>query len=88
MNPATGELWVNLIVPAQDQAMPCRGRRLRSPLGMIWVCASESLCCASFSGMLHEKKSEIAAAITREAGKPWAEALVTEVLVVLDAARF
>jgi acyl-CoA reductase-like NAD-dependent aldehyde dehydrogenase len=41
-----------------------------------------------FQRKLHERKSEIAAAITREAGKPLAEALVTEVLVVLDAARF
>src|SRR5438132_10668213 len=41
-----------------------------------------------FQRRLHERKSEIADAITREAGKPRAEALVTEVLVVLDAARF
>ena len=41
-----------------------------------------------FQRRLHEKKSEIAEAITREAGKPVAEALTTEVLVVLDAARF
>src|SRR5262249_4005166 len=41
-----------------------------------------------FQAKLHEKKSEIANAITREAGKPVVEALVTEVLVVLDAARF
>src|SRR3979411_3246221 len=41
-----------------------------------------------FQRELNEKKSEIADAITREAGKPRAEALVTEVLVVLDAARF
>ncbi len=41
-----------------------------------------------FQRLLHEKKSEIAAAITREAGKPRTEALVTEVLVVLDTARF
>ncbi len=41
-----------------------------------------------FQGKLYERKSEIAAAITREVGKPLAEALVTEVLVVLDAARF
>jgi succinate-semialdehyde dehydrogenase/glutarate-semialdehyde dehydrogenase len=40
-----------------------------------------------FQRTLHEKKSDIAAAITREAGKPYAEALVTEVLIVLDAAR-
>jgi succinate-semialdehyde dehydrogenase/glutarate-semialdehyde dehydrogenase len=41
-----------------------------------------------FQRCLHEKKCEIADAITREAGKPRAEALVTEVLVVLDSARF
>ncbi len=41
-----------------------------------------------FQRQLHTHKSEIAAAITREAGKPLAEALVSEVLVVLDAARF
>ena len=41
-----------------------------------------------FQVALHAKKSGIAAAITREGGKPLAEALVTEVLVVLDAARF
>jgi succinate-semialdehyde dehydrogenase/glutarate-semialdehyde dehydrogenase len=41
-----------------------------------------------FQGKLHARKSEIAEAITREAGKPVVEALVTEVLVVLDAARF
>src|ERR1700676_4096081 len=41
-----------------------------------------------FQAKVHGSKSEIAAAITREAGKPLVEALVTEVLVVLDAARF
>jgi acyl-CoA reductase-like NAD-dependent aldehyde dehydrogenase len=41
-----------------------------------------------FQRRLHEKKSEIAEAITQEAGKPVAEAVITEVLVVLDAARF
>jgi acyl-CoA reductase-like NAD-dependent aldehyde dehydrogenase len=41
-----------------------------------------------FQRRLHENKSEIARAITEEAGKPVAEALTTEVLVVLDAARF
>ena len=41
-----------------------------------------------FQRRLHARKSEIAEAITREAGKPVSEALTTEVLVVLDAARF
>jgi acyl-CoA reductase-like NAD-dependent aldehyde dehydrogenase len=41
-----------------------------------------------FQSRLNIRKSEIAEAITREAGKPVPEALVTEVLVVLDSARF
>jgi acyl-CoA reductase-like NAD-dependent aldehyde dehydrogenase len=41
-----------------------------------------------FQRLLLEKKSEIARAISREAGKPLVEALVSEVLVVLDSARF
>ena len=42
----------------------------------------------AFQRILHERKSEVARLITREAGKPYVEALLTEVLVVLDAARF
>jgi succinate-semialdehyde dehydrogenase/glutarate-semialdehyde dehydrogenase len=38
--------------------------------------------------LLHQRKSEVAALITREAGKPIVEALLTEVLVVLDSTRF
>jgi succinate-semialdehyde dehydrogenase/glutarate-semialdehyde dehydrogenase len=41
-----------------------------------------------FQRLLHEQKSEVAQLITREAGKPYVEALLTEVLLVLDAARF
>ncbi len=42
----------------------------------------------AFQRILHERKSDVARLITREAGKPYVEALLTEVLVVLDAARF
>ena len=42
----------------------------------------------SFQRLLQEQKSEVATVITKEAGKPYVEALLTEVLVVLDAARF
>src|SRR6266496_4966473 len=41
-----------------------------------------------FQRLLCEKKSDVARLITQEAGKPYVEALLTEVLVVLDAARF
>ncbi len=41
-----------------------------------------------FQLLLNDRKQEVAGVITSEAGKPVAEALLTEVLVVLDAARF
>src|SRR5579863_635037 len=41
-----------------------------------------------FRRLLQDKKSDIARLITAEAGKPQVEALLTEVMVVLDAARF
>ncbi|HLV86736.1 MAG TPA: aldehyde dehydrogenase family protein [Candidatus Sulfotelmatobacter sp.] len=41
-----------------------------------------------FQRLLLGKKTAVAEAITRESGKPVTEALVTEVLVVLDAAQF
>jgi succinate-semialdehyde dehydrogenase/glutarate-semialdehyde dehydrogenase len=41
-----------------------------------------------FQHLLHQRKSEVAQLVTREAGKPYVEALLTEVLVVLDAARY
>jgi succinate-semialdehyde dehydrogenase/glutarate-semialdehyde dehydrogenase len=41
-----------------------------------------------FQKVLHEKKRDVARLITQEAGKPYVEAMLTEVMVVLDAARF
>jgi succinate-semialdehyde dehydrogenase/glutarate-semialdehyde dehydrogenase len=41
-----------------------------------------------FQKLLHARKREVSELITREAGKPVVEALLTEVVVVLDAAGF
>jgi succinate-semialdehyde dehydrogenase/glutarate-semialdehyde dehydrogenase len=41
-----------------------------------------------FQRLLHAKKEEVARLITQEAGKPYVEALVNEVVVALDATRF
>ena len=41
-----------------------------------------------FQRLLHAQKTQVAELISREAGKPAVEALLTEVLVVLDAVRF
>src|SRR4051794_27226121 len=41
-----------------------------------------------FQQLLLRNQQQVAELITREAGKPLAESLTTEVLVVLDAARY
>ena len=43
---------------------------------------------ARFAELLCEQKDSVAAVISREAGKPEAEALSTEILVVLDTVKF
>jgi acyl-CoA reductase-like NAD-dependent aldehyde dehydrogenase len=43
---------------------------------------------AKFQQLLNDRKQQVASVITSEAGKPVAESLLTEILVVLDAARF
>ena len=89
VNPATGEILRELECggPVEIEAAVARAlaaqpdwfeRGLRQRIAVL----------RNFQAKLYAKKSEIAAAITREVGKPLVEALVTEVLVVLDAARF
>lgn len=89
VNPATGEVLREMdcagepeILAAVERAHAAQGAwadlGLKKRLSVL----------REFQGHLHARKSEIASAITGEAGKPLAEALVTEVLVVLDSARF
>src|ERR1035438_3261134 len=89
VNPATGEILrefdcagetevVAAVTRAHAAQMKWAALGLRYRIAMI----------RDFQANIHARKSEIAACITREVGKPHVEALVTEVLVVLDAARF
>jgi acyl-CoA reductase-like NAD-dependent aldehyde dehydrogenase len=89
VNPATGEVLRELECAGDDevQAAVTRARAAQPAWADIGV-RSRIAVLREFQRRLLEKKSEIARAITREAGKPVAEALTTEVLVVLDAARF
>ncbi len=88
-NPATGELLRQLECASETevQAAVARARAAQPAWAEIGV-RRRIAVLRTFQRMLLEKKSEIAEVITREAGKPVAEALTTEVLVVLDAARF
>ena len=89
VNPATGKLLRELESASQSQvqAAVARARAAQAAWAESGVRRRVALL-REFQLRLHEKKSEIAEAITQEAGKPVAEALTTEVLVVLDAARF
>jgi acyl-CoA reductase-like NAD-dependent aldehyde dehydrogenase len=89
VNPATGTLLRELecTSEADVQTAVAQAHAAQSAWNEAGV-RSRVAILREFQRKLHEKKSEIAEAITREAGKPVAEALTTEVLVVLDAARF
>jgi len=89
VNPATGEILRELECAGDSevQAAVARAQAAQAAWADIGV-RRRIAVLREFQRRLHEKKSEIAEAITREAGKPVAEALTTEVLIVLDAARF
>jgi len=89
LNPATGELLREFACAGEEEVIAAVARaRAAQPTWRDGGLRKRVAVVREFQRRLHEKKSEIAAVITREAGKPRAEALVTEVLVVLDAARF
>src|SRR5271156_4324616 len=89
VNPATGEVLRELECANDGEVQAavtraCAAQRAWAEIGV----QKRIAVLREFQRLLHGKKSQIAEAITREAGKPVAEALITEVLVVLDAARF
>jgi acyl-CoA reductase-like NAD-dependent aldehyde dehydrogenase len=89
VNPATGEVLRELECAGEDevQAAVARACAAQGAWDEIGV-RKRVAVLRDFQSNLVKRKSEIAEAITQEAGKPVAEALTTEVLVVLDAARF
>ncbi len=89
VNPATGELLREIECASEKEIFSAVARARAAQAD--WADAGlrhRLTVLREFQRILHEKKSEVAAAITREVGKPLVEALVTEVLVVLDSARF
>lgn len=88
-NPATGELLreFECASEAEVQAAVARAHAVQPAWAGLGARQRIAILRA-FQQLLHQRKSEIAKLVTREAGKPYVEALLTEVLVVLDAARF
>src|SRR5216683_5381119 len=88
-NPATGEVLreFNCASATEVQAAVARAHAAQ-PAWRVIAVRKRLEILATFQQLLNERKQHVARIITSEAGKPVAEALLTEILVVLDAARF
>ena len=89
VNPATGEVLGELdsAGPTEVRAAVARARAAQ-PDWNAWGIRHRVRVLRRFQQILLTRKPEVARRITQEAGKPLVEALLTEVMVVLDAARF
>jgi acyl-CoA reductase-like NAD-dependent aldehyde dehydrogenase len=88
-NPATGEILGEreCVTPDEVTRAVARARAAQPHWNKLGIRKRLDLL-SDFQRLLHERKSDVARLITREAGKPYVEALTTEILVALDAARF
>jgi succinate-semialdehyde dehydrogenase/glutarate-semialdehyde dehydrogenase len=89
VNPATGEILAELdsAGSAEVKAAVARSQAAQPEWNARGV-QHRIRVLRRFQSSLLARKNEIARRITLETGKPLVEALLTEVLVVLDAARF
>jgi len=88
-NPATGEVLGELACATPDRVRDAVLRAQAAQLAWQATPLDERVrILRRFQRLLTERRDEVARLICRETGKPEAEALATEVLVVLDAAQF
>jgi succinate-semialdehyde dehydrogenase/glutarate-semialdehyde dehydrogenase len=88
-NPATGETLREFeCASAAEVVAAVEGAQAAQPAWARFGVRARVQILRRFQRLLHQKKDDIAGTITRENGKPRVEALLTEVLVVLDATRF
>ncbi|HKN33891.1 MAG TPA: aldehyde dehydrogenase family protein [Terriglobales bacterium] len=89
INPATGETLRSFDSVGDEDVRGAVSRARAAQQGWNALGLRKRLAIVrNFQQLLHEKKSEVAQVVTREAGKPYVEALLTEVAVVLDTAGF
>jgi succinate-semialdehyde dehydrogenase/glutarate-semialdehyde dehydrogenase len=88
-NPASGEVLAELAcASASDvQSAVLRAKQAQS-LWEATALGERIAVLRRFQQRLSERRDDVAGLLCREAGKPVVEALVTEVLVVLDAVQF
>jgi acyl-CoA reductase-like NAD-dependent aldehyde dehydrogenase len=88
-NPATGEALAEIVSATPDDVRSAvNAAREAQPQWQATPVKQRIAVLRRFQELLREQRDDVARLICREAGKPAAEALSTEVLVVLDAAEF
>ena len=89
VNPASGEILRDFTSAGHKQVEAAVDRAYAAQLLWQRMSINRRLdVFKRFQSLLTSRKTDIARTITSEAGKPVAEALLTEVLVVLDSTRF
>ena len=89
VNPATGEVLAEFdsASPAEVQATVARAREASHAWQQLEV-GERARYLLRLKEALYTRRDEVAALITREAGKPKVEAVVGEVMVVLDTLEY
>ena len=89
VNPATGETLRSFDCVTEEDVRAAVGRARTAQRAWHAIGVRKRIeVLREFEHLLHANKSDVARLITREAGKPYVEALLTEIVVVLDATRF
>jgi succinate-semialdehyde dehydrogenase/glutarate-semialdehyde dehydrogenase len=89
VNPATGEVLCELECAGEHEVHVAVARAHAAQKAWFEIGLRKRIAVLrNFQRLLHQKKLLISEAIACETGKPVTEALTTEVLVVLDSARF
>ena len=88
-DPATGEVWKRYTSASREEVFAAVGRaRMAQPAWAGRPLAMRVRALDRFHDALYRRRQEIADALTRENGKPTAEALANEVAIALDFARY
>src|SRR5690348_4854509 len=89
VNPATGEVLREFDCAGEEEVRAAVERaRAAQPAWQELGVGKRLQVLRRFQTLLQEKKADVARLITQEAGKPYVESLLTEVLMVLDATQF
>src|SRR5215469_15599939 len=89
VNPASGEVLREFDCADAVQVRDCVNRaRAAQPGWQATPLKQRMAILERFQNLLNDRKLDIARIITLETGKPFPEALLTEILVVLDSVRF